>query len=106
MERPDGLATIAQCHSAAGHGIQIAREPNAQSARGITLRADAGSNSDATAVHRVDASTREWTVFHNGQPTLTGRFFFSPDGKTMNWNVSGKNAQGHAINRTQIFEKQ
>jgi hypothetical protein len=67
---------------------------------------EGGANSDSVIIRRIDASTQEWTFFMNGQPGLSGRIVFSSDGRTATWTVAGKNAQGQAINRTRVYEKQ
>jgi hypothetical protein len=61
---------------------------------------------DSIMIRRIDASTQEWSLLRNGEPRLTGRIDFSPDGRTATWTITGTNAQGQAINRTQVYEKQ
>jgi hypothetical protein len=63
-------------------------------------------NSDSIIIRRIDASTQEWTMLLNGQPRLTGQIVFSADGGITTWTITGTNAQGLAISRTQVYEKQ
>ena len=65
-----------------------------------------GGGADSVIIRRVDTSTQEWTMFSKGQPGLSGRIVFAPDGKTATWTVTGKTAQGQPINRSLLYEKQ
>jgi len=61
---------------------------------------------DAAAWKKIDEYTYENIAKLKGQALTTTRVVVSRDGKTRTNTVTGKNAQGQAVNNTVLYEKQ
>ena len=63
-------------------------------------------NADAITWKKSDDYTYESTAKLKGQVMTTTHYVISRDGKTRTNTVTGKNAQGQAVNNTIVYEKQ
>jgi hypothetical protein len=61
---------------------------------------------DTISAKKVDEYTREITMKRKGVVTVTVKDVLSKDGKTRTGTLTGKNAEGQAINNVIVWEKQ
>lgn len=61
---------------------------------------------DTISAKRIDEYTREITMKRKGVVTVTIKDVLSKDGKTRTGTVTGKNAEGQAVNNVVVWEKQ
>jgi hypothetical protein len=71
-----------------------------------TIDGKPSPDQDAIAWTKIDDYTYQNIAKLKGQPLTTTRVVVSRDGKTRTNTVTGKNAQGEAINNTVVYEKQ
>ena len=71
-----------------------------------TLDGKPSPNQDAAAWKKIDDYTYENVAKLKGQTLTTTRITISKDGKTRTNTVTGKNAQGQAVNNVIVFDKQ
>src|SRR4029077_5345850 len=58
------------------------------------------------AMKRINTSTIEWTLKHEGTAVEWGSYSISPDGNTMTFTSKGVNPAGRKVDNTYIFDKQ
>jgi len=71
-----------------------------------TIAGNPNPNQDAVAVRKIDNYTYEITDKLKGQVLTVRRWVISRDGRTRTSKVTGRNAQGQAVNNTLVFERQ
>jgi hypothetical protein len=64
------------------------------------------AEADVSTYTRVDAHTIKVTRLKDGKVVQTATWVISQDGKTLNTNMTGTDANGREVSNTQFFEKQ
>ena len=63
-------------------------------------------DADTASPRRIDANSFENVWKKDGKPTITSKVVVSKDGKTLTNTQTGKDAGGHTVNSTIVYEKQ
>ena len=64
------------------------------------------AEADTISIKKIDNYTNEVSTRKGGTPLLTIRIVVSKDGKTRTSTQTGKNAKGHDVNNTIVYDKQ
>lgn len=107
---PDGIRLVndgVNAQSQATHLEYTAKLDGKDNLQKSTIDGKLDPNAaDTIAWKKIDDYTYESTTKRKGQVLTTTHYTITKDGKTRTNSVTGKNAQGQAVNNTQVYEKQ